>query len=91
MKITSLLISILLFSCASSPKVVDIDSKPTGAVVFVNGEKKGTTRCPVKIELDSGSENRVLIQIVKPRYKPMFQYWSYEEIPDKKVFTLEAD
>ncbi len=75
------------------PRYVDIDSKPTGAVIYVDGERRGLTRSKVRLDFDDAGERRVLIQIVKPRYKPVLQYWSVGEIPEsgKKVFTLEVD
>jgi hypothetical protein len=75
----------------SVTRVVDIDSKPSGAVIFVNGERRGITRDEkVKINFTDASQ-RVLIQIVKPRYKPAFQYWTHEEVPDKRIFPLDPD
>lgn len=72
---------------------VDIDSKPTGATVYVDGERRGVTRTTVTFDFGGDPTRRVLIQIVKPRYKPSFQYWTREEIPEdrKKVFQLEVD
>lgn len=86
------LLALVLGGCASSARLIDIDSKPTGASIYVNGEKKGTTRD--KVRVDFKSAGRVMVQIVKARYKPLFQYWTLEEIPDedaKKMFTLEPD
>lgn len=85
------LAALAIFGC-SSARLMDIDSKPSGASIFVNGEKKGVTRSQIKI--DFGNASRVLVQLVKPRYKPVFQYWTIDEIPEenpKKIFTLEPD
>lgn len=76
----------------SSGRILDIDSKPPGASIFVNGEKKGTTRTTV--ELDFGGVSRVLVQLVKPRYKPLEQYFTLEEITEDRMtkhFVMEAE
>ena len=85
----ALLLAAGLGACASNARVVDIDSKPSGAVIYINGEKKGVTRSQIRINLESGQ--RVLLQLSKPRFVPVFQYWNIDEIPDRKVFTMEAD
>jgi len=90
-RISALLLALALGGC-SSVRLIDIDSKPAGASIYVNGEKKGTTRG--KVRIDFKSAGRVMVQIVKARYKPVFQYWTLEEIPDedaKKLFVLEPD
>lgn len=87
--VIALALTASLGACASNVRIVDIDSKPSGAVIYVNGEKKGVTRSQVKIEIESGQ--RVLIQLAKPRQTPVFQYWRIEEIPEKKLFTMEPE
>lgn len=81
-----------LAGCGSLIRHVDIDSKPTGAVIYVDGERRGVTRSKVELNFPS-EERRVLIQLVKPRYKPVLQYWTPGEVPDneKKIFVLEVD
>jgi hypothetical protein len=80
-----------LAGCSGTVRYVDIDSKPTGAAVYVNGERRGVTR-DEKVRIDfTDPTSRVLIQVVKPRYKPAFQYWKIDEVPAKKVFYLEVD
>jgi len=79
-----------LASGCSSRRTVDIDSKPPGATIYVDGEKKGVTRD--QISVDFSKVDRVLIQIVKHRYKPILQYWTIDEVPSaKRVFDLEVD
>jgi hypothetical protein len=80
-------------SCSTPTRYVDIDSKPTGAVLYVDGERRGLTRSRVRLDFDRGPDQRVLIQLAKPRYKPVLQYWTMGEVPPsgKKVFTLEVD
>ena len=73
----------------SSRRTVDVDSKPPGATIYVDGEKKGVTRD--QISVDFSRVDRVLIQIVKHRYKPILQYWTIDEVPSKRVFDLEVD
>src|SRR3989442_1757171 len=74
-------------------RVVEIDNRPSearGASIFVNGEKRGVT--PARVQIDFGStDQRVLIQVVKPNYKPAFQYWNVFEVPEKRVFDLEDE
>jgi hypothetical protein len=80
----------LLAAGCSSVRKVDIDSKPPNATIYVNGEKKGVTRS--EISVDFSKVERVLIQIVKHRYKPILQYWTLDEVPStKRVFDLELD
>jgi len=83
----------LAVGCAESARYVDLDSKPTGAVIYVDGVRRGLTRSRVELDFESGPNARVLIQIVKPRYKPVLQYWTPGEVPEneKKVFVLEAE
>ena len=86
-----LLAALAAGGCASPRKVVDVDSDPSRATIYVNGEKRGVTRSQVTLEFPSENEHRMLLQIVKPGYKPVFQYWYFSEVPDKKVFKLEVD
>lgn len=79
----------LLAAGCGSVHVVDIDTTPTGASIYVDGEKKGITRSSVPV--DFGSSQRVLIQIVKHRYKPISQYWTIDDVPEKRIFPLEVD
>lgn len=76
----------------SGARTVEIDTRPAearGAAIFVDGEKRGET--PAKVQITIVPPRRVLIQVVKPNYKPAFQYWSAAEVPDKKVFDLEDE
>lgn len=85
------LFGLLAPGCAGNVRVVDIDSKPSGASIYVNGEKKGVTRNEkVQIQFNDATQ-RVLIQLVKPRFKPVLQYWMLEEVPEKRIFQLEDD
>lgn len=81
-----------LAGCGALTRHVDIDSKPTGAVIYVDGERRGVARSKVELTFPS-EDRRVLIQLVKPRYKPVLQYWTPGEVPDndKKIFVLEVD
>lgn len=81
-----------LASCAQV-RYVDIDSKPSGATIYVDGEKKGVTReARLKLDFRRDPEHRVLIQLVKPRYRPAFMYWAIDEVPEgTKVVDLEAE
>jgi len=79
--------------CAST-HLVEISSRPAetvGASIFLNGEKRGVTPGKVRIDFGPNSDQRVLIQIVKPNYKPGFQYWTSVEVPKKQVFDLEDE
>jgi hypothetical protein len=81
----------VLTAGCSEVRVIDIDSKPTGAVIFVDGERKGVTRSTVRLEFSGDPTRRVLIQLMKHRYKPAFQYYLLDEVPEKRIFTLEVD
>ena len=81
----------LTVGCASGVCYVDVDSKPTGAVIYVDGERRGQTRSKVELDFGTDPEKRILLQLLKPRYKPVFQYWTFGEVPGKKVFVLEVD
>jgi hypothetical protein len=93
---TAVFLSVVCFAiaggCASQMRHVDIDSKPSGATLFVNGEKIGVTRAEkVKLDFAQDPSRRVLVQVVKPRYRPVFPYWTLDEVPENKVFALEAE
>ena len=86
-------IGLIALTCGGCAMIryVDVDSNPTGAVIYVNGERRGTTRDEkVRIQFTT-PEQRALIQVLKPRYKPVFQYWTFDEVPGKKIFKLELD
>ncbi len=85
------LVGALACGCSPPQRIVDIDSKPTGASIYVNGELKGTTRNEKVVIQFRDKRQRVLIQIVKSRYKPILQYWMLDEVPEKRVFPLEVD
>ncbi|MGH9363095.1 MAG: PEGA domain-containing protein [Thermoanaerobaculia bacterium] len=75
-------------------RLVEIDSRPAdakGASIYVNGEKRGVTPAKVRIRFGPSPESRVLVQVVKPNYKPAFQYWTLVEAPEKRVFDLEDE
>jgi hypothetical protein len=86
---------LLAFSGCSAARIVEIDSRPADAreaSVYVDGERRGVT--PTKVRLDFGGDpnQRILIQVVKPNYKPAFQYWTVLEVPEqKRVFELEDE
>lgn len=81
-----------LAGCAGGTRYVDVDSDPGGAVVYVDGERRGHTRATFQLDFES-SDDRVLLQLVKPGYRPVLQYWTWGELPanDKKIFVLEVD
>ena len=91
--LSAVLLTGLVSGCSSRVRYVDIDSKPTGATIYVDGEKTGITRSTkLKLDFSDDPARRVLIQLTKPRYRPIFQYWAFDEVPaEKKVFPLEAD
>lgn len=80
----------VVVGCAGRTRFVDVDSQPGGAVLYVDGERRGQTRATVQLDFES---DRVLLQMVKPGYRPVLQYWTWGEVPasDKKVFVLEVD
>lgn len=81
-----------LAGCAARSRLVDVDSEPGGAVIYVDGEKRGHTRATLQLDFESAGD-RVLLQLVKPGYRPVLQYWTWGELPanDKKIFVLEVD
>ena len=81
------------WGCSGRTRTVDVDSKPTGALLYVDGEPKGRTRSTIRLDFPKGIGQRILIQISKAGYKPVMQYWTFDEVPEngKKVFPLEAD
>ena len=88
----SCLLAFGVVGCGGPVRVVDIDSKPTEATIFVDGVEKGSTRATVQIQFSGDPTQRVAIQIIKPRYKPVLQYWSFLEVPEKgRVFVLTPD
>lgn len=88
----ALLPLLLLPGCGSQVQYVHVDSKPAGAVIYLNGEKKGVTpETHLGIDFGARPGGRVLLQLAKPRYRPVLQYWSAGEVPKRKVFSLEVD
>jgi hypothetical protein len=82
----------LVPGCASHCRYVDLESKPSGAAIYVDGEKLGVTRArKLRLDFSDRPERRVLIQVVMPRYRPVFEYWSIDEVPEAKEFVLQAD
>jgi hypothetical protein len=82
-----------LAACAPT-RVVEIDSRPAetrGASVYVNGERRGVTPTKLQVRFNGGPDDRVLLQVVKPNYRPAFQYWTPAELPEKRVFELEDE
>jgi len=82
----------ILCGCSGNVRFADIGSKPPGATIYVNGEKVGQTRYQkVRLAFD-GTDDRVCIQLVKHRYKPVLQYYRLDEVPENpQMFVLEDD
>lgn len=82
----------VLASCSGRARYVDVDSQPPGAILYVDGERRGQTRATVQLDFE-GDDDRVLLQLLKPGYRPVLQYWTWGEVPpnDKKIFVLEVD
>lgn len=88
----ALAFSLLVSVGCSSVRKLDLDSKPPGATIFVDGERKGTTRATIEIVF--GSSGRARLELVKPHYKTAVQELAVEDFPDevtKKVVELEAE
>lgn len=76
----------------SASRLVMIDSQPPGASIYVDGETQGITPDAVLLDFSGDRSRRIVVQLVKERYKPIFQTWLIEEVPETtKVFVLEAD
>ena len=90
-----LAVGLLVSACGGITRVVEIRTRTPetlGASIYVNGEKKGNTPSRVSMTFSGMPGQRVLVQVVKANYKPGFQYWTLEEVPDKpKEFQLEDE
>ena len=84
---------LLAGGCGKPYRLVKIDSNPPGAAIFVNGEMRGTTPAEkVKIDFGADPQRRAIIQVVKDRFKPVFQTWTLEEVPSSgKTFQLDRE
>ncbi len=65
----SILLALALASCASAAR---FHTDPEGALLYVNGQRIGTT--PVAYANDPGLAQRYHVQIVKPGYEPLDFY-----------------
>lgn len=77
--------------CGTPYRVVEIDSKPAAAAIYVNGVRRGVSKSKVKIEFPGDITQRSFVQLVKEGYRPVFQTWTIEEVPQTKTFTLEVE
>ncbi len=76
--------------CART-KIVEIITNPSEATIYVDGEEKGLSRSSIKIDFTANEQQRVLLQIVKDGWQPVFQYWLFDEVPPERRFTLASD
>jgi hypothetical protein len=81
---------VLAAGCTLS-RAVSIESEPSGATIFVNGEERGVTPATVSLHFADETQ-RVIIQIVKEGYRPAYQPWYLIEVPEKaKKFALNPE
>ena len=81
----------LLAAGCSASRMVRIETKPEGAAIYVNGERRGITPETVEIRFEPDPGGRAIIQIVKEKYKPILQPWRMTEVPNEKTYTLERE
>lgn len=79
--------------CGVPTRYVNLDSKPQGATIFINGEEKGVTPVEnLQLSFPGGEQQRVIIQVVKDRYLPFFESWFLREVPtQKKTYVLQEN
>ncbi len=77
--------------CART-KLLEIITKPSQATIYVDGEEKGLSPSSIRFNFTSNEEQRVLLQLVKDGYQPVFQYYEFVEVPhERKSWTLDSD
>jgi hypothetical protein len=89
--LAALLLLLMPLGCGG-PRIrtASIKSDPSGAVIYVNGEKQGTTPSVVQLifRTDDPTE-RVLVQLRMEGFVTPEQYWRYTEVPPEgKLFEL---
>lgn len=79
-----------LTGCGVS-RMVNVESKPPGAAIFVDGVKVGETPKKVKLDYTRDQTARKILQINHKYYKPGFQTWTVEEVPQNWNIELRAE
>jgi len=82
---------LLSFGCASRVKVVQIDSSPQGAVVYLDGIETGTTPQLVELMYGDDPDQRHFIQVRRPGKRAFLDIWKFKEVPSNKRYTLENE
>ena len=83
-------VSVWLAGCGVS-RMVHVESKPPGASIFVDGVNVGVTPKKVKLEYTRDPTARKILQINHRYYKPGFQTWTVEEVPQNWNIELKAE
>lgn len=84
-------LSLALFSCGSPVRIVQIDSKPQGAIVYLDGVERGPTPQTLELSYAGDPRERHFIQLRLPGYHPMYQTWLFNEVPKTKLFPLQGE
>lgn len=71
--------------------MVKIDSRPTGASIFVDGVNVGVTPKNVKLDYRRAAQSRKIVQVNHQYYKPGFQTWTFEEVPQHWTIELKEE
>jgi hypothetical protein len=84
----ALLCTTLLAGCGAPTKTLNVDSKPQGAVVYLDGQEKGTT--PLTLQLVYQDPHQIhIVQVRKPSFDPGYQTYLITEVPSStKMFHL---
>lgn len=84
----AMLLAILAGGCGGM--IVQISSKPQGASIYINGERRGVTPMQ-KVVLPFGSDPLapVDIQLVRPDCKPSRSPLRQIEVPDDRKIFIE--
>ena len=72
-------------------RMVKIDSRPTGASIFVDGVNVGVTPKNVKLDYSRAAQSRKIVQVNHRYYKPGFQTWTFEEVPQHWTIELKEE
>jgi hypothetical protein len=95
--VPSLLLAVGLAGCGATDPQVKIDSDPADAVVYIDGERRGTAGNLFTLPFGGDVHRRVFIQVRKPGSQPREFGWLITELPSKnregvpqKLVKLEA-
>lgn len=82
---------VALAACSVPTKIVKIDSDPSPATVYLDGEERGETPMTLELIYDKGPHQRHFVQVRREGQKPTLDKWKYLEVPTDKRYTLEDE